>query len=140
MARTVKEWVGATEDTRAPPRVLRRIFEREGGRCHLSGRVIAPGELWQADHKIALINGGMNCESNLFPALGDPHKEKTRADVAEKKRVAALALSNIGGSRSAPSFHSRGFAKQPREPKRLTKTCAGETAFARRIVTTGEAK
>ena len=138
MARTVKEWVGKTDDTRPPPRVLRRIFERENGVCHISSRKIAPGEAWQAEHKIALINGGRNSEDNLFPALGDPHKEKTRADLAEKKRVAALALSNIGVSRPSGQILSSGFAKFAREPKRLTKTCAGETAFARQIVTTGD--
>ena len=140
MARTVKEWVGATDDTRAPPRVLRRIFDREGGRCHISGRAISPGEPWQADHKIALINGGENKESNMFPALVDKHKEKTRADVAEKSRVADRAKSHIGVDRTKAKMPSPGFAKQPREPKRLTKTCAGSPAFARRIVTTGEAK
>jgi 5-methylcytosine-specific restriction endonuclease McrA len=96
MPRAVKEWIGATDDTRPPPRVLLRIFEREGGKCHLSGRKIAPGEKWQADHKIAIINGGKNVESNLFPALVDKHKEKTRADVAEKARVAERAKSHIG--------------------------------------------
>ena len=96
MARSVKEWIGATDDAKVPPRVLLRIFERENGRCHISGRKIMPGEKWQADHKIALINGGENRESNLFPALVGPHKEKTRADVAEKSRVAERAKSHRG--------------------------------------------
>lgn len=30
MARAVDEWIGKTDDTRPPPRVLARIFEREG--------------------------------------------------------------------------------------------------------------
>jgi 5-methylcytosine-specific restriction enzyme A len=96
MPRKVVEWVGKNDDSRPPPRVLLRIFERENGICHISGRKIAPGEKWQADHKIAIINGGKNCESNLFPALVGPHKEKTKADVAEKSAVAARAKSHIG--------------------------------------------
>ncbi len=121
MARKVKEWVGKSDDSRPPPRVLRRIFEREGGVCHISGRKIAPGERWQADHKIAIINGGENKESNLFPALIEPHKEKTRRDLDEKKRIAALVISNIGArqptKRPIPQGPSSLTTKPKREPK-----------------------
>lgn len=96
MARTVKEWWGKTDNTPAPPRVRLRIFIREDGVCKLSGRRILVGEPWQLDHEVAIINGGKNRESNLFPVLVDKHKEKTRDDVAEKSRVAALAKSNAG--------------------------------------------
>lgn len=105
--RAVTEWIGKSADTKAPPRVLLRVFEREGGICHISGRKIMTGEPWQADHKIALINGGENRESNLFPALVDKHKEKTKADVAEKSRVASLAKSNIGATPDKPKIQSR---------------------------------
>ena len=132
--RKVPLWVGKTDDTRPPPRVLRRIFERENGVCHISGRKIAPGEVWQADHKIALINGGRNSEDNLFPALGDPHKEKTRADLAEKKRVSALALSHIGASRPQSAFPSRGFAEPAPKDRTLTKQANGVSAIRRLYV------
>ena len=105
-ARSVREWVGKTPDTKPPPRVRLRIFQRENGMCHISGRKISPGEEWQADHKIALINGGENRESNLFPALVDKHAEKTKADMAEKSRIADLAKGHFGARRQAP----------PREP------------------------
>ena len=135
MARAVTEWIGKSDDTRAPPRVLLRIFLREGGICKISGRKIAPGERWQADHGVALINGGENRESNLFPVLIEPHKEKTRRDVAEKGRVAARAKSHIGATSKGPAIPSRGFAAAPRAPKRLSedKRCAGPSAFARRF-------
>ena len=106
MARAVKEWIGKTDDTKPPPRVLLRIFAREDGRCHISGRKIQPGEKWQADHKIALINGGENRESNLYPALVGPHAEKTKADVAEKSRVADLAKRHIGARRPKQTIAS----------------------------------
>lgn len=75
MARAVVEWIGKTDDTPAPPRVRLRIFIREDGVCKLSGRRILVGEPWQLDHEIAIINGGKNRESNLFPVLVDKHKE-----------------------------------------------------------------
>src|SRR5579871_4426385 len=96
MPRAVKEWIGKTDDSRAPPRVALRVFQREDGVCHLTGVKIQPGDEWDLDHKIALINGGENRESNLFPALRWAHAEKTRADVAEKSAVAKLAQSHAG--------------------------------------------
>lgn len=84
MPRSVPEWIGKTDDAKVPDRVRQRIFEREDKRCHLSGRVIREGELWELDHVIALVNGGEHRESNLKPALKDKHREKTAADLREK--------------------------------------------------------
>lgn len=96
MARAVDEWVGKTPDTKVPDRVRLRIFQREGGKCWISGRKIQAGDAWDLDHKVALINGGQHAESNLFPALRDKHREKTAADVAEKARIAKLAKRAAG--------------------------------------------
>lgn len=94
--RTVPEWIGKTPDARVPPRVRQRIFEREGKRCHISGRVIREGELWDLDHVKALINGGEHRESNLKPALRDKHREKTAQDVREKSTINRLRKSASG--------------------------------------------
>jgi 5-methylcytosine-specific restriction protein A len=117
MSRATKEWIGKTPDSKIPPRVRLRIFERHGGVCHLSGRKIAAGELWDCDHVIALINGGLHCESNLAPALRDKHREKTAADVAEKATVARKAKANLG-LKPAPAkpIQSPGFAPKPIKP------------------------
>jgi 5-methylcytosine-specific restriction protein A len=85
--RAVEEWIGSSPDAKVPPRVRLRIFERHGGRCHISGRKIAPGEPWELEHVIALCNGGENRESNLAPALKDKHRIKTAADVAERAMI-----------------------------------------------------
>ncbi len=79
-----------------PDRVRLRIFEREQGMCWLSKRKIRPGEAWQLDHKIALCNEGRHAESNLAPALTEPHKSKTKCDVAEKSRVARKRKKHLG--------------------------------------------
>ena len=117
--RKTKEWIGKHPDSKVPPRVRLRIWEREHGICHLSGRKILSGEPWDLDHKIALANGGAHRESNLFPALRDKHKEKTRADVAEKSKVATVAKKHIGASRPAGKLQSAPFplTKPKREPK-----------------------
>lgn len=86
MGRTVKEWVGRSDDTAAPPRVRLRVFEAHGGICALTGRKIRPGDDWELDHEQALTNGGENCESNLQPVLKEAHKAKTAQDVAQKSK------------------------------------------------------
>lgn len=86
MSREVPEWIGKTPDTPAPPRVRLRVFERYNGICYLSGRKIMPGDKWQLEHPLAIINGGENRESNLAPALVEPHKVKTAEDMAQKSK------------------------------------------------------
>jgi hypothetical protein len=141
LSRTVKEWIGKNDDSRPPPRVLLRIFERERGICHLSGRKIAAGEKWQADHKIAIINGGKNCESNLFPALIEPHKKKTKADVAEKSAVATRAKTHIGAGLEKQPIKSDPDALKSRErPKHEGREpVPGQPGIARRFGTLGDA-
>ena len=94
--RAVKEWIGKTPDTRAPPRVRLRVFEKFGGVCQLSGRKIRPGDKWELDHTKALINGGENRESNLQPVLKEPHKVKTAQDVAQKAKVDRVRKKHLG--------------------------------------------
>lgn len=135
MPRAVKEWIGRTADTSPPPRVKLRIWVRENGTCYLTGRKIQPCEPYQFDHKIAIINGGENRESNLFLALVDKHKEKTKVDLAEKSRVADQAKSHIGIRGTGPKIQSAGFPRKSR-------THAGRepvpapTGLMRQIVTT----
>jgi 5-methylcytosine-specific restriction protein A len=111
--RSVDTWVGSTPDTKVPPRVRLRIFEREGGRCWISGRKIMAGDQWDLDHKVALCNGGAHSEDNLFPALRDKHREKTAADVAEKSKVARQRAKHLGIFPKSPrKLQGRGFAKR----------------------------
>jgi len=116
-ARSVPEWIGKTPDSRPPPHVRVRIFTKHGGRCHWSGILIRPGDAWDVDHVIALINGGENRESNMAPILrGKPHKEKTRQDVAEKSRVYRKRKAHLGLSKPRQKIKSRGF--EPAAPQR----------------------
>lgn len=112
MTRSVPEWIGATPDAAIPARVRLRVFERHGGRCHLSGRLIRAGDQWDCDHVIALINGGEHRESNLAPALRDAHREKTAEDVAIKSKIARMRAKHLGVfPKSKTPLRSRGFQK-----------------------------
>lgn len=97
MSRDVPEWRGKNDDTPIPPRVKLRVFEAYGGKCHWTGQKIMPGDAWDADHIVALINGGENREANLAPILrGKAHKEKTAQDVAIKSKTARMRAKHLG--------------------------------------------
>ena len=94
--RAVPKWIGASPDSKIPPRVRLRVFEAHGGVCYLSKRKLHPGDAWQLDHIVALINGGSHSEDNLAPVLTAPHKAKTAADVAEKAKVDRIRKKHLG--------------------------------------------
>lgn len=94
--RSVKEWVGKTPDTPAPPRVRLRVFEAYDGKCGITGRKIHAGDTWELDHIQALANGGQNRESNLQPALKKAHKAKTARDVAQKSKDRRVRSKHLG--------------------------------------------
>jgi 5-methylcytosine-specific restriction endonuclease McrA len=99
--RSVKEWVGKTPDTPAPPRVRLRVFEAFDGKCGITGRKINVGDAWDLDHIQALANGGENRESNLQPALKEAHKAKTARDVAQKSKDRRVRQKHLGIHKSA---------------------------------------
>lgn len=117
MSREVPEWIGKTDDSQIPPRVRLRVFDRCSGVCHLSGRKIRPGESWQLDHMVALVNGGEHRESNLVPVLTDPHKAKTKIDVAEKSQIYHKRLKAVGIKKKKRTIGGRRFDGTPIPPK-----------------------
>jgi 5-methylcytosine-specific restriction endonuclease McrA len=114
MARTIEPWIGKTDDKPIPPRVKLRVFERAKGICHICQRAIQAGERWDAEHVIAVINGGANAESNLLPAHKACHPKKTAADLKEKSKVAAVRKKHIGIKAKKAPIHSAGFPKSPK--------------------------
>lgn len=113
MSRSVKEWVGKTDDEPVPPRVRVRNFLANGGVCCECGVKIT-GKRWVCDHRKSLKNGGENRESNLGPIHEACNKIKTAADVAEKSMVYRKTAKNIGVRlTSRPKMRGAGFRKSP---------------------------
>jgi hypothetical protein len=123
--RSVKEWIGRTPDSKVPDHVRLRIFRNADGVCHISKRKIGAGEAWQLEHVIPLSLGGEHRESNLRPALGDPHKGKSAEEADRRAKADAAAKRHIGiRPVSSRPLQSRGFAssdksiaRKAREPK-----------------------
>lgn len=91
------EWVGRTDDTRIPERVMDRVSRRYGDRCQgpcgqqLGGKLRA-----QMDHIVALANGGCHREGNLQPLCRPCHQIKTGLDVQAKAVTARVRKKHLG--------------------------------------------
>lgn len=107
--------------SKAPPRPSMskarraRIFEAHGGICYLTGAKIGPDDEWDVEHVIPWALSFDDSDDNLRPALKDPHKSKTKGDVARIAKAKAQAgetgqrarREKRGGS----SIKSAGFQK-----------------------------
>lgn len=76
MPRTIKEWVGKTDDANPTRACLLRLFDRACGYCQQCGAKIGL-KSWEADHIVRLKDGGKNRESNLQVLCVPCHREKT---------------------------------------------------------------
>jgi len=110
--RSVQEWIGKTPDTKCPDRIRDRIFLRHKGICHISDAKIGPKDKWELEHIKALHAGGENRESNLAPALVEPHKIKTAKENKDRAKADRIRRKANGTwPKSKTPLRSRGFPK-----------------------------
>lgn len=133
--REIPLWVGKTDDEKVPDRVRLRIWRREDGVCHISRRKILPADDWHLEHRIALADGGRHSEDNLFPALIDPHKDKSADEAAVRAKADAIAKRHVGITQPKQKIQSHGF---PNTKHREPKSCAGITGVARQYREAGK--
>ena len=112
MPRSSSVWHSDNHDADIPQRVRLRLFEASGGRCASCGRKLGPGDKWQADHIIALVNGGEHSEANLQVLCDWCHKAKSRKDVAIKSKSARIRANHVL-PRQPSRLKSKGFPKSP---------------------------
>lgn len=114
MTRSTALWFSDNHDTKIPPRVRLRVYERAGGRCEVCQRKLGPADKWQADHIVALVNGGTHSEVNLRCICDWCHKGKTREDVAEKAKTYAVRARHVL-PREPSRLRGRGFEPRPKQ-------------------------
>jgi 5-methylcytosine-specific restriction protein A len=113
--REVPEWVGKTPDSRPPVAVKLRIFERAKGRCHITGAKIQAGDEWDVEHvkplHLAAEGENLNRESNMAPALREPHRRKTAQENSAKAKADRVRAKHLGiYPKSKRPLKGRGFA------------------------------
>lgn len=106
------EWIAAHPDQAIPKVVRLRIWDREGGRCYLTGAKIRPGDKFEYEHVIALANGGEHRERNIRLALTAPHRAKTSSDAKVTAKIRRVALKHIGAWPKGQKIQSRGFQRR----------------------------
>lgn len=94
--RSVEEWRGATPDSKIPPHVRLRVFERFDGICQITKRKIRAGDAWAIDHVVPLADGGSHCETNLVPVLEVAHRQKTSEENIARAKVRAIKKKHNG--------------------------------------------
>jgi 5-methylcytosine-specific restriction protein A len=94
--RSVLEWIGKTDDHMPPPSIRARIFDRCEGVCHISKRKLQPCDEWHLDHIKSIRNGGENRETNLAPAYGPAHREKTAKENSDGAKADRMRVKHIG--------------------------------------------
>lgn len=117
MARKVPEWIGKTPDSMPSAKVRQRIYDREKATCYLCKGEIQPGQGFDLDHKDALIDGGENRESNLFPTHPKCHKVKTAQEAIERAPIERKRQKHTGAKRKKQPIRSRPFEKAPKPQK-----------------------
>jgi 5-methylcytosine-specific restriction endonuclease McrA len=105
MPRAVPEWIGKHPDQKVPPRVRLRVLERFDRTCYLSSRPIRDGDPWELEHIKPLILGGEHRESNMAPALVEPHKAKTAIEKKIKSKIARTAKRAAGIKKKSSLSH-----------------------------------
>lgn len=121
MPRATPEWIAKTPNSKVPPRVSLRILRAYDNRCYLSGREIRPGDVWELEHKVALILGGEHRETNLAPALAEFHKSKTAAEMKIKAKTDTLAKKHLGIAAEGPKLQGAPFRKTLKSAAREAK-------------------
>lgn len=96
MTRSTDEWIGKTDDSKIPPRVIERVARRADGRCCKCTRETGPALPGECDHVIPLILGGQHRESNFQWLCKPCHGAKTKLDVKLKAKVSRVHRQHRG--------------------------------------------
>lgn len=88
-----------------------RIFAQHDGICGISGRKIGLNDEWQIEHRIPWAISFDDSDENLYPALTDPHKGKTRDDVKTIAKIKRIEARHNGTRRERKPIPSRPFPK-----------------------------
>lgn len=88
-----------------------RIFLQHDGICGISGQKIDPNDEWQIEHRIPWAISFDDSDANLYPALVEPHKIKTKADVKAIAKCKRIEKKSDPLTRKPSRMQSRGFQK-----------------------------
>ena len=90
-----------------------RIFDLNGGSCHLCGQKIKVGDAWDLEHIVPWELTRDDSDENVKPAHKSCHKVKTAVDVAAIRKADRVRAKHISAwPKSRNKIQSRGFSKK----------------------------
>lgn len=98
--RDVPEWIGRTDNTAPSEGCKRRILDRQGECCAITGVALRDGVKVHWDHKVPLWLGGENRETNLQAITEDAHKAKTATEATVRAKVNRIRSAKHGKKKS----------------------------------------
>lgn len=115
--KNLKEWVGKTPEAMPGQTVLLRLYAKQNGICACGcGHVMNLNrDKVDCDHRIALIDGGENRESNLQLLLHRCHKAKTAEEATARSKERRHKSKAFTALRE-PKMRGQGFRRS--EPQR----------------------
>ena len=99
--RAVPEWIGRTDDSSPPDSCKRRILDKQGERCAISGVLLRDGVKVEYDHITPLWLGGENREANLQAITHAAHKAKTQTEATVRAKVNRNRINRSGGKKKS---------------------------------------
>jgi 5-methylcytosine-specific restriction endonuclease McrA len=107
--RPVKEWIGKRPESMPGKLVMLRLYAKQNGLCACGCGMVMNLNRDQVDcdHKLALIDGGENRETNLQLLLRQHHRAKTSVENSQRaqaRRHQAKAFAKPKGSMRGAGF------------------------------------
>lgn len=100
MARTVREWIGKTDDSMPWKNVRDRISLRSGDACATCRKPFGPTNRARCDHIVPLADEGENRESNLQMLCTECHKAKTSTEAVARAKTRSIRAKHLGLDKS----------------------------------------
>ncbi|MDQ0319995.1 5-methylcytosine-specific restriction endonuclease McrA [Pararhizobium capsulatum DSM 1112] len=107
MVRTVEEWIGRNDDAMPTDACKRRILDRQGWVCAVSGVEFRDGVKAEFDHITPVWLGGQNRESNLQAITRKAHLAKTKTEATVRAKVNANRIKRVGGKKKSSLSNPR---------------------------------
>jgi 5-methylcytosine-specific restriction protein A len=96
-----------------------RVFDGNGGECHICNLPIKLNEKWEADHIIARWKKGRDIAENYAPAHVRCHALKSGEETTQRAKADRVRAKHIGATIPPPRpLKSRGFPRKAPKPEK----------------------
>lgn len=107
MSRSVPEWIGRSDDSMPSDACKRRILDRQGECCAITGVAFRDGVKAEFDHIVPLWLDGENRETNLQAITREAHAAKTKTEATVRAKVNRIRIKRVLGKKQSGLSNTR---------------------------------